>query len=133
MTWTFYDYLGPSGRNAIRDWIENQPAGTRQRLKARLNTLVAELQNVLEPQFDRRHNVGQLRGPCAGLYELTLKIDRIQFRPIGVYGPEQHEFTLLAGAEERDGQLRPDGVCETAHERSGHIRERNRICLHRFD
>jgi transcriptional regulator with XRE-family HTH domain len=104
MPWTFFDYVNDAGRNVIRDWVDHQPHGTRARLKARLNALLNELR--LMERLDRP-SVGQLHGRCSGLYELVLKIDKIQFRPIGCYGPAKTgEFTLVAGAIERAGNLR---------------------------
>jgi hypothetical protein len=132
MPWTFYDYVSAGGRNAITDWIRDQPQGTRQKLKARLNALVNELR--LAEKLDRQNGVGQLHGPCAGLYELVLFVDKIQFRPIGCYGPARTgEFTLLVGAIEKDGKFTEPDVCRRAHERAARIRDKRHVCIHTFD
>jgi hypothetical protein len=132
MPWTFYDYVTGSGRNAIRDWVAGQPQGTRQRLKARLAALINELRLV--DKLERANGVGQLRGDCSGLYELIVFVDKIQFRPIGCYGPGQTgEFTLLIGAVEKGGKFTDQDVCRRAHERAARIRDKRHVCIHTFD
>jgi len=129
--WTFNDYITGSDRNVITDWINSQPAGTSQRLKSALNTLLMLLegQQVLE-----RPSVGQLRGKqCRGLFELVLFVDNIQFRPIGCYGPTAREFTLLAGAIEKGRKLIPVDICDTANRRKADIAQRRHVRVHRFD
>jgi hypothetical protein len=131
MPWTFYDYRNASGRNLIKDWVEGLPQGTRHHLKARLNALINELRFV--DALDRSNGVGQLHGECAGLFELVLKVDKTQFRPIGCYGPAKTgEFTLLAGAIEKDGKFTEPSICVTARERASRIHDRKHVCLHDF-
>ena len=92
----------------ILDWIATQPAGTRQRLKSALDTTLMILEGIRNLD---RPLVGQLRGkPCKGLFEIKLKVDQTHFRPIGCYGPTDREFTLLAGAIEKDRKLIPADV-----------------------
>jgi len=129
--WIFLDFITANGRNVITDWIDSQPAGTRQKLKSALNTLLT----ILEKREDLdRPSVGQLRGqPCKGLFELVLFVDKIQFRPIGCYGPANNEFTLLAGAAKKGGNFIPPGVCVTAQTRRQLITQRSHVREHRFD
>jgi hypothetical protein len=128
--WSFLNFVNEHGRNAIADWIAAQPSGTRQRLKSRLNTVLMNLE--IREALDRPL-VGQLHGGCKGLYELVLYVDKIAFRPIGCFGPEANEFTLLVGAEERGGKLVPSTICDTAQTRRKLISQRRHVCAHRFD
>lgn len=65
------------------------------------------------------------------LYELRIVSAGSQFRPLGCYGPQRGEFTLLLGAVEK-GKL-PARVLETADERRRTIlKDRSRICEHVF-
>ncbi len=67
--------------------------------------------------------VGQLRkGECKGLFEIVLKVNNVQHRPIGYYSAKM-EFTFLAFATERDGKFDPPNVCGTAKKRIEIIRE----------
>src|SRR5688572_12990397 len=123
MPWTFYHYVGANGRDAIRDWIDGQPEGTKKRLKAQLNTRLLELR--LADKLERANGVGQLRRECAGLFEVILFVDRIQYRPIGCYGPAKTgEFTLLAGAIEKGGKFTEPDICRRAHERRSRIHDK---------
>jgi hypothetical protein len=134
MPWTFYHYVAAntSGRDVIVDWIAKQPQGTRARLRAQLNARINELRLV--ERLDRSVGVGQLHEECSGLYELILKVDKIQYRPIGCYGPaKQGEFTLLTGAIEQGDKFTEPDVCRRAHERASRISDPRYVCLHRFD
>ena len=123
--------MSATGRNLIVDWINAQPAGTRQRLKSALNTTLWLLEGH---QVLDRPLVGQLRGkPCKGLYEIVLKVDKTQFRAIGCYGPKNREFTLLAGATEKDNRFVPHDICDTANRRRQDITKRSHVCAHEFN
>lgn len=132
MAWSFYCYVSDNGRNAIRDWIAEQPQGTRVRLKAKLNALLNELR--LAERLDRSNGVGQLHGPCAGLYELIIYVDKIQYRPIGCYGPAKNgEFTLLAGAIEKGGKFTERDICGRAHDQARRIHDKRHVAPYTFD
>lgn len=104
--WTFYDFRNERNENEIRRWT-NGPGRTA---KARLNALVRNL-SVVDRPFMREDKVGLLRkdGPGHGenLIELIITIGRVEFRPIGWYGPDIRTVTLLVGATERDGKFDP--------------------------
>jgi len=117
LEWTFFEFVSSTGRRAVRDWIGTFPKGTRARVKASVDALVSELQLLPNDQFERENGVGQLRHDCSGLFELVMKVEKIQVRPIGFYGPGRREFTLLAGAVEKGNDFEPRTVCETANER----------------
>jgi hypothetical protein len=111
--WRFYDFTPESGRNEIRAWSTAQGA----KFKARLNALIRHLE-TLDRVFTRQDSVGILRkaGPChgEGLIELTITVNRIEYRPIGWYGPDARTVTLLAGAIEKGNDFVPRGACVTA-------------------
>src|SRR5688572_32884857 len=113
MPWTFYDFRSERGENLIRAWTN----GEGKAAKARLNVLRLHL-SQLDRMFTRADNVGQLRkdGPChgQGFIELLIKVQNVEYRPIGWYGPDKGSVTLLIGATERDGKLNPRNVCEQA-------------------
>ena len=49
-----------------------------------------------------------------GLGKLRFKANKIQYRPIGFFGPASGEFTLLIGAEERNQRFVPRDVPDQA-------------------
>lgn len=113
MPWTFCDFRAERGENVIQAWTD----GSGTPAKARLNALIRHL-SILDRAFTRADKVGLLRktGPCHGenLIELILKIDNVQYRPIGWYGPDERTVTLLVGATERGGKFDPRNACEQA-------------------
>src|ERR1017187_9973171 len=122
LAWSFFVYVTPNGRDAIRDWIKGRPAGTRQRLQAALDALISDLMLInSDHPFDRSQGVGQLRHKCADLFELIMKVDKAQYRAIGFYGPDRGEFTLLSMDTEKGSRLEEDPNCERAHDRRATI------------
>jgi hypothetical protein len=110
--WRFLDFKTDS-QNEIRKWaIEEGPA-----LRARLNALIRHLE-TLDRNLVRADNVGQLRkpGPCHGhgFIELIITIGRNQYRPIGWYGPNTGDITLLVGAKEKGHDFEPRNACVQA-------------------
>lgn len=110
--WLFRDFLSTS-RNEINDWLHKQPDAARAHIDDHIMMLM--LSNT--DSLTRQDGVGQLHGRCRGLIELVVPFDRVQYRPIGAYGPRRKEITLLIGATERDGRLVPRNACETAQKR----------------
>ena len=122
--WRFLDFVNQRGENEIHQWL-NQQGPT---VKARINALIRNLE-ILDRAFDRPDSVGLLRKPpCKGeqLIELIAKIDKVQFRPIGWYGPEPREVTLLVGAIEKGGRFEPRNACHMAIQRKGLVKSNRR-------
>jgi hypothetical protein len=127
MAWTFLEYVGANGRGVIRDWFNTLPHGTRQRVAVAVDTLVEELEILDCDAFDRSHGVGQLRHQCADYFELIVRVDKVQYRPIGYYGPDRREFTLLGMSTEKGGVLVNDRDCAKVKQRRATIINRSNI------
>lgn len=123
--WTFYDFLEARGVNPIRLWLDELPDKARAKINTRILFLMA--QAVWPEQY-----VSALTG-WPELIELRIVHANVQYRPLGFYGPERREFTLVLGTVEKD--LIPNRILEAADA----IRKlilatgRNRICEHEFD
>jgi hypothetical protein len=126
--WRFLDYVS-GDTNPIHDWLHQQGPD----VWARVNALIRNLE--IRPQLERP-DVGLLRKPpCKGegLIELILKINRVQYRPIGWYGPHKGAITLLAGAIEKGGKFEPRNVEHTAIRRKqAIIADRRHVKDHDF-
>lgn len=113
-----YDYLDVRGDNVIKNWTTD--LGIRDR--AKLNNKLDRLENVSDPI---RELPGLLFGPgIDGEQEIwKLKMgssgSENALRPLLCKGPFDKgiEITLLSGAVEKDGVLKPNGVAATAEQR----------------
>jgi hypothetical protein len=123
--WTFYDFLEERGVNPIRQWLDGLPVKAR----AKINTRILFMRAI--PVWPEQY-VSALNG-WPELIELRIIHSNVQYRPLGFYGPEQREFTLVLGAIEK-GSL-PNRVLETAdaNRRLISATGRTRICEHQFD
>lgn len=122
--WTFYDFRDRRGTNLIRLWLDGMPDKARAKINARI--LFMQALPVWPEQY-----VSSLKG-WPELVELRVVSTGNQYRPLGFYGPERHEFTIVLGTLEK-GKL-PRRVLEAADEnRRIALADRNRICKHEFD
>src|SRR6266404_640307 len=121
--WTFYDFCDARGVNLIRGWLDGLPPKASAKIDARILFMMAV------PVWPEQY-VSSLTG-WPGLLELRVVLDGIQYRPLGFYGPERHEFTLVLGSREK-GKL-PDRILEVAYgNRQTVLANRRRICKHEF-
>jgi hypothetical protein len=121
----FKDYLSANGENEILDWLNSLPKGA----KARINTAIRFLEAMerLEMPYAR-----VLKGNCAGLLELRILFDNVQYRPLCCYGPGMRDVTLLVGAREKGSKFEPRTACEMALARKGALTLKERTCDHDF-
>lgn len=129
--WKFYDFVNERRENEILAWATAQGP----KLRARLNALIRYLE--LLDRFSRADNVGLLRkdGPCKGhgLIELIITIGKVEYRPIGWYGPGSREVTLLVGATERGNDFDPRNACAQAVNRKRLVMTSGRYIVdHKF-
>ncbi|SRR5258708_6024256 len=123
--WTIFDYVDDHDNNVIRAWIDSLPP----KAQARIDAIIAYLQitEVWPGQYisDRKD--------CDKVYELRIASGGVQYRPLGFYGPQRREFTILMGAVEKGGKLEPRDFCTVATRLRGIVNaNRNRIEPHRF-
>jgi hypothetical protein len=123
--WTFYDLQQERGVNTIRQWLDSLPA----KASAKINTRLIYMMAI--PVWPEQY-VSSLVG-WPELVELRVGHAGVQYRPIGFYGPERREFTLVLGTIEK-GRI-PARVLETADANRKLIiaTGRSRICEHRFN
>lgn len=92
----------------LEEWFEEQSPSVQTAFLNRMKDLIKKPGNGWN-----RPDVGQLRHGCSGLYEIVLKVDKVQHRPIGYYSGKE-EFTFVAFAIEKGGQFVPKNICDTA-------------------
>lgn len=121
--WRFYDFLDSRWNNTIRLWLDSLPEKASAKIDARIFFMQAV--RTWPEQY-----VSAIQG-WPNLLELRVVSAGNQYRPLGFYGPERAEFTLVLGAIEK-GKL-PRRVLELADEnRRIAISDRRRIREHDF-
>ena len=122
--WTFYDFLDGRGVNLIRQWLDVLP----DKARAKIDTRILFMRAI--PVWPEQY-VSAIKG-WPELVELRIVSAGSQYRPLGFYGPQRREFTVVLGAIEK-GKL-PRRVLEAADEnRKIVLADASRICEHQFD
>jgi len=124
-TWCFLDYVDDDGENQIKPWLDSLPKAAKVKINAVLRRL--EVRELLgEPEMK------QLKGACDGLLEVRVRDSRVQYRPLGCYGPGNHEVTLLIGAVEKGNKFEPRTACAIALTRKYAIQGGEHVRDHDF-
>ena len=122
--WKFYDFLDARGVNLIRRWLDSLPDKATAKIDARI--LYMSAMRIWPEQY-----VSALTG-WPGLIELRVGSAGNQYRPLGFYGPERREFTIVLGATEK-GKL-PKRILQVAYDnRNIVLGDRGRIREHEFN
>jgi hypothetical protein len=96
--WTFRFYVSARGRAVVRDWYDDQVDEVRARFDTVLEYLAQRERNEWgRPEF------AALTGKYAGLGELRFDFGKLEYRPIGCFGPARSDFTILIGSTKKEG------------------------------
>jgi hypothetical protein len=114
--WTFRTYVSPQGDEEVACWYAGQSPAVRATFDQRLRNL-----SQMKPQEWREPYTKQLEGACDGLLEIRFKADRVQYRPLGFYGPQRMEFTITLIAREIGDRFEPNDACEKALARKSDV------------
>ena len=95
--WTFFDFLDMNDKSVIAKWMESLPVGAQAKIDARL--LQMRGIEIWLPKWTK-FLVGHDK-----IIELRIPYNKVQYRPLGCYGPGQKEFTLLVGAIEKGWKI----------------------------
>jgi hypothetical protein len=100
----------------ISEWLSALPSKVRNRIK----TIFLYLQS----QRSWR-NIPYIKklSDCGDVCEIIIKINNIQYRPLGCYGPGKDEFTLLVGASKKERIWTPRNARERAKKMAKLIRQ----------
>lgn len=123
--WAFYDFREERGVNIIRVWLNSlQPKAA-----AKINTRLL----FMRPRLAWPEQWVSSLTTWPGLLELRIVHSGVQYRPIGFYGPERLEFTLVFGAIEKGSIPKRDLETADANRKCVIATGRDRICEHEFD
>ena len=122
--WTFFDYVEKSGRNRIREWLDDLSVEDRAKVDYRLLQLAA-----MRPPWPEKW-VSKYQ--TTELYEFRITGNRVQHRPLGVYWGKLR-YVLLLGAMEKGDKI-PKFDIATAEERLSNLRrDPSHAVIHQFD
>ena len=107
--WTFWGFRTGPNQDVITDWYKERTPETRAKFDQRIRVLRNQ-----PPQHWRRPWIDKLERQCEGLWEIRFKADRIQWRPLGFFGPGNGQFTILLFAKEKGNRFVPRLACQTA-------------------
>jgi hypothetical protein len=125
MPCTFNDRLDRHGHNAIRPWLNEIPEKARLKIDWVLRNVA--LRDTLYPYFKKVQGYDDL-------LELRVEINKIQYRPLGGYGPNAGEFTLVLGAIEHNDHLRPSNAFATAAGYVASVKAKTcKVCDHDYE
>lgn len=91
-------------------WMMQQPEGAQ----AAIDTRILIMKGLDKLQWSQKW-VSSYSG-YAKLFELRIPYNKVQYRPLGCYGPDQREFTILIGAIERNSRI-PQATLQVAMSR----------------
>jgi hypothetical protein len=112
--WKFREFVSDSG-GQFENWVNGLPLADQAKIDLFIGRL--RLMKTLPPKL-----VFPLKG-YKKIYELRIKGPHMQYRPLGCYGPDKNEFTLLIGAKEVGDELEPKNAPSKAVERQKLIKD----------
>jgi hypothetical protein len=96
--WTFVEFI-EDGKAPFSIWMSGQPEAVQAAIDARILTMKGLAKEQWSPKW-----ISAYRG-YDKLVELRIPYNKVQYRPLGCYGPDQWKFTILAGAIERNFRI----------------------------
>jgi hypothetical protein len=116
--WAFRSFVSERGESCVHSWYEGQVP----KVRAVFDTTLKYLRDRLKWEMPYTK---VLEGDCDGLVEIRFKVEKVQHRPLGFYGPLRLEFTITFFATERGGEFDPPNACENA------LRRKTTVCQDR--
>lgn len=115
--WNIRCYVSESGRNQISEWYNAQSSAVQATFDMAMSYLVDQPRDGwVDPSAKRLAG-----GGCKGLTEIRFKAEKTQIRPLGFFGPEANEFTILFNAIEKGGDFVPKDSCKQASKRRKYV------------
>lgn len=122
MNWKIKYYLSGTGHSDVLKAYKEATAKVRAAFEVQLDYL------AVRPQEDwRRPKVAKLARDVAhkDFYEIRFFADQVQQRPIGFFGPEKKDFTIVLWATEKGMKLVPKEWNKIANSRRQDIDDEN--------
>lgn len=100
LEWSFLEFIDEDGVAPFSSvWMMQQP----EEAQAAIDTRILIMKSLDRPQWSQKW-MSSYTG-YVKLFELRIPHNKVQYRPLGCYGPAQREFTILIGAIERNSRI----------------------------
>jgi hypothetical protein len=109
--WTFKGFLSENGRDIFKEWYEQLPVGAQ----AKFDAILEYLRDTPHTQWSTA--VVLPLSEAEGIFEIRVKIRNVLYRPLGCFGPDRGEFTLLVPAREHGNRFEPRNAIALAEAR----------------
>lgn len=109
--WIFKGFLSENGRDIFKEWYEQLPMGAQ----AKFDTILEYLRDTPHARWPT--TVVLALTEAEGIFEIRFKIRNVLYRPLGCFGPDRGEFTLLVPAREHGNRFEPRNAIALAEAR----------------
>jgi hypothetical protein len=110
--WLFKSYLDENGADVIANWYATELNVKEQ---ARFDKLLEHFRD--NEQTEWGGNYFKPLSGYDGIFEIRFEVQNILWRPLGFFGPNRSEFTILVGAREKGDAFIPKSAPNTALKR----------------
>ena len=108
-------YISPHGSHVVQKQIDSQSSVVCVSFDTRLRFLANTPRRAwVSPEAKRLHGVEDI-------YEIRFKAEKHQFRPLGFFGPNASEFTILIWTAKKEKIYEPANAIEAADARRKQI------------
>lgn len=109
----------------IADWYQGLPTDAR----ADFDFVIQELSGTKEWRGTGRTKL--LHGKHSGFVEIIFKTNNVQYRPVGCFGPDRRQFSLLVGCSKKQRVYTPPDAFDLAVRRWALLQQRRgSLCEH---
>jgi len=123
--WTIKVYSNDKETSALDKWFKNIPEEAWIEINTRLRYL--RTQKIWERPW-----AAKLK-KVKDIYEIRVKSENVQYRPLGFFNTNLKEFTLLIGAIEKGNKFEPHDADKTAEKRRNLIVEGKKYAINYFN
>jgi hypothetical protein len=107
--WKLNVYINEAGNDEVDSWLIGLPPDAEAAIRTFFTFLISQ-------EYLREPFVKKIKG-SEKIFELRHKHNRVQYRPLGCYGPKNKEFTLLIGAIKKEDIWNPPNAIKSAEKR----------------
>ena len=118
MDWKFTVYVSSTGRSDVQDEVNRLNVEALERFAAAVRYL------AITPKSEWNEPKAKKLTGYKELYEIRFIANNVQLRPIGYFGPEAYQFTILIWATHKQNVYKPSDAFGSSIRRKKAIHEK---------